>query len=202
MRGSPQMMIGRSISDLVDLGVPGQQILDEQAVLEELHQLAVPADDARGAEVRLLAERPAQHVEAVTECAVAEVAGPGLLDRRRGQGVGLERAPGGDLHQAGPELIDLGAEAGAGQVVEDHRCRSPGHDALLPSDASSDARSDSDSDPDSDAEPDAASEPDSDAEPDADSGDSGPAAMRMTRAVGRTGVISGRNQRNQIRPLG
>ena len=41
VRGRPQMMIGRSISTVVDLRVAAEEVLDEQPVLEVLRELGV-----------------------------------------------------------------------------------------------------------------------------------------------------------------
>ena len=41
--------------EIMDLGVAGEEILDEEAVLQQLHELAVPGDHARRTETGLVA---------------------------------------------------------------------------------------------------------------------------------------------------
>ena len=55
-----------------------QQVLDEQAVLQEAQDQRVLLEDAGGVEAALVAHGPAQHVEAVHEVGGPEVVQPGL----------------------------------------------------------------------------------------------------------------------------
>ena len=73
VRGRPQMTIGALDPHVVDLGMAAQEILDEQPVLEQLHQERVVGDDPGCAQPRFGSERGAQHVEPLTEAVVAEV---------------------------------------------------------------------------------------------------------------------------------
>ena len=147
---------GRGDLDVVDLGMAPQEVLDQEAVLDELDQLGVPRDDAGWAQTGLGPQGAAEDLEPVDEGPVAGVVEAGRLPRRGADGLGVDGAGGRHLGHGRPELIDLGRETGGGEIVEDDGCRSA-HEKT---------------------------------------GSTGV----VTRAVGRAGVASGRNQRNQMRP--
>ena len=86
MRGRPAMMIGGASSIVVDLGVAGQQVGQQQPVLQELEQLGVEPHRAGGVEPVHVAQRVEQDVEALLVVTGPEV--DQTRSRRRPGGAG------------------------------------------------------------------------------------------------------------------
>ncbi|UUO04285.1 hypothetical protein M4D79_24115 [Mycolicibacterium novocastrense] len=104
--------------DVVDLGMPVQQIGQQQTVLQQLHQLGVEVHDSRGAESRNLLQRSEIHAESVAVIIGTEVVEPGLRAGLGVQGVGIERALGRHRRHHVANRLDRRWETRLGEVVE------------------------------------------------------------------------------------
>ena len=113
------MMIGGSSSRSRMPGLAGEQVDEQQPVLQQLEELAVEADDAGVGEPGHVAQRGEQHVEALLVVAVAEVVEPGLGDRlARAARRRRARSAAPIAAIAVEDLDDLGRELRFGQVVD------------------------------------------------------------------------------------
>ncbi len=104
-----------------DLGMVGDEVLDEQPVLQQLHQLAVGADDAHRAESGLGPQRAGEDREVLTERLVPEVGQPGLGDGLVAERIGFEDQLGGERLYRGEGCGDRRREPRLGEVVDPHR---------------------------------------------------------------------------------
>ena len=104
--------------EVEDPGLAGEQVDEQQPVLQQLEDLAVEAEHAGGGEPRHVAQRGEQHVEALLVVAVAEVVEAGLGHRLAAQRVGVELAGGAHRRHGAEDLVDLGRELRLGQVVD------------------------------------------------------------------------------------
>ena len=103
------------------------EVLNEQPVLEQLHEQRVLLEDARAVEAALLGHGPADDLESLHEVARPEVVESGLGGRLGHQRVRLEAQLGpGLLHEVedGPDLV---AVTGLGEVVDADRRRTAVH---------------------------------------------------------------------------
>jgi hypothetical protein len=102
--------------DVVDLGVPAQQVGQQQPVLEQLQQLPVEVDHPRVVQAVDLAQRSEVDVEPFAVVVGTEIAQAGVGAGLRVQRVGVQRALGGHRGHHVEDLPGLGAELGLGQV--------------------------------------------------------------------------------------
>ena len=117
--------------DVVDLGVPRQQVGEQQPVLQPLQQLGVVVDDAGRLHAADLLQRSKIHVETLAVVVGTEVVEAGVGGGLGVQYVGVERALGRHHRHHVADLLRLGAEAGLCEVVEvDDGCLGIGHGDL------------------------------------------------------------------------
>ena len=106
--------------DVVDLGMPVQDVADQEPVLDQPDELAVPGDDARAAQSGLGAKRGAEDLQAVQKRIVVAGVVEARLGARRGEDLPRPQRTGGrHLRHGLAELLDLGRKPGRGQIVED-----------------------------------------------------------------------------------
>ena len=86
------MMIGGVELDVEDPGLAGEQVDQQQPVLQQLEHLAWKLSTPGVGEPGHVAQRGEQHVEALLVVAVAEVVEAGLGARLAAQRVGVELA--------------------------------------------------------------------------------------------------------------
>ena len=101
-----------------DARLAGEEVDQQQPVLQQLEDLAVEAEHAGVGEPGHVAQRGEQHVEALLVVAVAEVVEAGLGDRLATQRVGVELAGGPHRRHRLEDLDDLRRELRFGQVVD------------------------------------------------------------------------------------
>ena len=115
----------------MNLGVPGQQVGEQQAVLKQLQQLPVEVDDARSVHAADLVQRREEHVEALPVVVGTEVVEAGVGTGLGVERLSIERTVGRHRRHHVADLLGLGAEAGLGEVVEpDNGCCGVGHGDL------------------------------------------------------------------------
>jgi hypothetical protein len=143
-----------------DLRMPGQELSEQETVLEEPDELLLGHEHPDPPQAGLGSQRAAQDLERLTEAIVAEVGETGLGRRRVAQRVRLEADALCHRGHHREDFLHLRRELGVGEVVDANGRRPP----LLAHQAD-------------------------------------PAwATGTTRVVGRSGVATGWNHRNQIRP--
>src|SRR5262245_50513407 len=98
--------------------MPGDQVGEQQSVLQPLQQLSVVVDDAGPVHAGNLLQRSEIHVETFAVVVVPEILEAGVGGGLRVQYVGVERAVGRHHRHHVADLPGFGAEAGLGQVVE------------------------------------------------------------------------------------
>ena len=148
--------------DLENLRVAPDEVLDEEAIAQELCELDVRGRDPGGPVARLVVERPAEHFEVLTKGLVAEVVEAGLGDRGLHQTFGLQLQQGTGVGERRPNRLVLRREPRVREVVDANRRRARAHPAVPV----------------------------------------GTSSTLTTLVVGRAGVATGWNHRNQIRPRG
>ena len=90
--GQPGDHHGRREFDVVDFRVPGQQVGEQQPVLQPLQQLGVEIDDADVIQAGNILQRSEIHVEAFAVVVRAEIVEAGLGGGLGMQHIGVERA--------------------------------------------------------------------------------------------------------------
>ena len=129
VRGSPQMMIGRSIATSLDLGMRGCQRLQPKSVDQVAHQLFEDHGGPGVGQAGLVAQRGAQHLEAFPERRVAPVVEAGALGGRREHRVGVELEHGAVAGQRLPHRLRRVRIHRVGQVGQPDGGRASGHRA-------------------------------------------------------------------------
>ena len=104
--------------DVVDLGVSGQQVGEQQPVLQPLQQLRVEVDDSGVVHAGNILQRSEIHVETLAVVVGAEVVETGVGGGLGVQHVGVERAVGRHRSHHLAQWFGLRGEAGLGEVVQ------------------------------------------------------------------------------------
>ena len=103
--------------DVVDFGMPGEQVGEQQPVLQPLQQLRMVVDDSGRIHAADVLQRSKIHVETFAVVVVAEVVEAGVGRGLGVQYVGVERALGCHRRHHVADLLRLRTEAGLGEVV-------------------------------------------------------------------------------------
>ena len=109
--------------DVVDLGVAGEQVGHEEAVLQQLNAEGVVAQHAERRELGLLAHRRGPDVEPLHETGIAEVVEARFGDRLLHHRLGLEPELGCDRRDRLADRRHVVGEAWVRVVVDAHRIR-------------------------------------------------------------------------------
>ena len=164
-------MIGRAMRmSWISGGVAAacEKVGDQKAV-EELDQLAVPADHPHGTQPGLSRRGPRTARRGANRTASSPKSTMPVCSLAAAQSAWDRGGRTARRLQARAQLVDLRAEPRVGEIVQDHWRRTDGHPEVR------------------------GGVPATGGEPMA-------SPIRTTRAVGLSGVDSGRNHRNQIRP--
>jgi hypothetical protein len=102
----------------VDLRVPGQQVGEQQPVLQPLQQLGVEVDDAGLVHAGNVLQCAEIHVETLAVVVSAEVVQTGVGGRLGVQHVGVERAFGRHRSHHLAQRFGFRGEARLGEVVQ------------------------------------------------------------------------------------
>ena len=123
--GQPRDHHRRSQFDVVDLGMPAQQVGQQQPVLEHLQQLPVEVDHPGSVQSVDVAQRGEVDVESFPVVVGTEIVQAGVGNGPGVQRVGIQRAVRGHRGHHVQDLLGLGAELGLrlGRRGERHRSR-------------------------------------------------------------------------------